>query len=79
MGNEEWFSGVLGAFVSRINATAEITGEPASMAFFEREVINGKTRYRLRSEARDAVENIQVLLDTFDQHSMSELLEPGQN
>lgn len=76
-GNEERFPGVLGAFGNRINATAEITGEPGSSAFFERERIDGETHYRLRSEAREAIESVQVLLDTFDQHSMSELLKPG--
>ncbi|WP_152419172.1 hypothetical protein [Natrinema gari] len=75
-GNEERFPGVLGAFANRINATAEITGNPGSSAFFEREKIDGQTHYRLRSEAREAIEEVQVLLDTFDQHSMSELLEP---
>lgn len=76
-GNEERFPGVLGAFGNRINATAEITGEPGSSAFFERQRIDGETHYRLRLEARDAIEEVQVLLDTFEQHSMSELLEPG--
>ena len=75
-GNEERFPGVLGAFGNRINATSEITGEPVSSAFFERERIDGQTHYRLRPEAREAIEEVQVLLDTFDQHSMSELLEP---
>lgn len=75
-GDEQRFPGVLGAFGNRINATAEITGDPGSSAFFEREQINGETHYRLRSEAREAIEDVQVLLDTFDQHSMSELLEP---
>lgn len=75
-GNEERFPGVLGAFGNRINATPEITGEPASSAFVERNR-GDEIQYRLRSEAREAIENVQVLLDTFDQHSMSELLEPG--
>ena len=76
-GNEERFPGVLGAFANRINATPEVTGEPGSSAFFERKRINGETHYRLRSEAREAIEEVQILLDTFDQNSMSELLEPG--
>jgi len=75
-GNEERFPGVLGAFGNRINATSEITGQPGSNAFFERERIDSETHYRLRSEAREAIEEVQVLLDTFDQHSVSELLEP---
>lgn len=76
-GNEERFPGVLGAFANRINATPEVTGEPGSSAFFERKRIDGVTHYRLRSEARNTIEQVQVLLNTFDQHSMSELLEPG--
>lgn len=75
-GNEERFPGVLGAFANRINATPEITGEPGSSAFFERKSINGETHYRLRPEAREAIEEVTVLLDTFDRHSMSELLKP---
>lgn len=66
MGNEERFPGVLGAFANRINATPEITGEPGSSAFFERKMIDGETYYRLRSEAREAMEEVQILLDTFD-------------
>lgn len=76
-GNEERFPGVLGAFANRINATPEVTGEPGSSAFFERKKIDGETHYRLRSEAREAIEQVQILLDTFDQRSMSELLKPG--
>ncbi|WP_338740776.1 hypothetical protein [Haloplanus salilacus] len=76
-GNEERFPGVLGAFGNRINATAEVTGEPGSSAFFDRQRIDSKTHYRLRSDAREAIEEVHVLLDTFDQHSMSDLLEPG--
>lgn len=76
-GNEERFPGVLGAFANRINATPETTGEPGSSAFFERKRIDGETHYRLRSEAREAIEEVDVLLDVFDQYSMSELLEPG--
>lgn len=76
-GNEERFPGVLGAFANRINATPEVTGEPGSSAFFGRKKIDGETHYRLRSEAREAIEQVQILHDTFDQHSMSELLKPG--
>lgn len=76
-GNEERFPGVLGAFANRINATPEVTGEPGSSAFFDRKKIGGKTHYRLRSEARGAIERVEVLLNTFERHSMSELLEPG--
>lgn len=76
-GNEERFPGVLGAFGNRINATPEVTGEPASSAFLERAEIDNKTHYRLRSEARNAIEEVEVLLNTFERHSMSELLKPG--
>jgi hypothetical protein len=76
-GETDQFRGVVGAFGKRVNATLEITGEPGTSAFFERENIDGKTHYRLRSEARDAIEEVNVLLDTFNQHTMTELLEPG--
>lgn len=76
-GDEERFPGVLGAFGNRINATAEIAGEPGSKAFFERQQIDGKTHYRLRPEAREAIEQVIVLLETFDRNTMSELLESG--
>lgn len=76
-GETDQFRGVVGAFGKRINATPEITGEPGTSAFFERENIDGKTHYRLRPEARDAIESVGVLLDKITQHSLSELLEEG--
>lgn len=76
-GDEERFPGVVGAFGNRINATAEITGDPGSNAFFERQPIDGETHYRLRPEAREAIAQVTVLLETFDRNTMSELLEPG--
>ncbi|ELY71525.1 hypothetical protein C489_00090 [Natrinema versiforme JCM 10478] len=76
-GSDDEFRGVVGAFGKRINATSEITGEPGSSAFVERTQIDGETQYRLRSEARKAIGDVDVLLDTFDQHSLAELLEPG--
>jgi len=75
-GETDQFRGVVGAFGKRVNATPVITGEPGTSAFFERENIDGKTHYRLRSEARDAIEEVGILLDKINQHSMSELLEP---
>lgn len=76
-GDEARFPGVVGAFGNRINATPEIAGEPGSSAFLERNRIDGETHYRLRPEARAAIEAIDVLLETFERRSMAELLEPG--
>jgi hypothetical protein len=38
---------------------------------------DGKAYYRLWSEARKVIVNSHISHYTFDQHSMSELLEPG--
>jgi len=76
-GETDQFRGVVGAFGKRVSATSEITGEPGTSAFFERKNIDGRTHYRLRPEARDAIEAVNVLLDKITQHSMSKLLEEG--
>ncbi|MCU4740612.1 hypothetical protein [Natronoglomus mannanivorans] len=76
-GDEERFPGVLRAFGTRINATDGIVGKPGIEAFLERERIDGDLHYRLRPEAKEAIEEVDVLIDTINQHSLTELLKPG--
>lgn len=73
---EERFPGVLGAFGNRINQTDNLPGQPGSDAFIERKRINGELHYRLRPEAREAIEEVPVLVEKFDQ-SMETLLKSG--
>jgi len=73
-GNYESFVGVLSAFSNRVNHTEGITGNPGYEAFIERMNIDGKEQFRLRDEARQAVERVDELLDRFER-PMDELLD----
>lgn len=72
---EQSLTGVLGAFGRRINETDDIPGSPGTEAFIVRQRIDGETHYSLRSEAREAIENIPALRRKFDE-PWSKLLEP---
>lgn len=65
---EQSFTGVLGAFGKRINATEDIPGDPGTATFLKTERRDGEIYYQLRPEAREAIE-------TFDE-PWNELLEP---
>jgi hypothetical protein len=73
-GNHESFVGVLSAFSNRINHTEGITGNPGYGAFIERMDIDGEERFRLQSEAREAIDRVEKLLNAFDR-PMEELLD----
>jgi hypothetical protein len=68
-------NGVLGAFGGRINETNGVSGQPGIHAFIDKTRINDETHYRLRSDAREAIENVPTLLNKFTE-PWSELLEP---
>lgn len=73
-GNHGSFVGVLSAFSNRVNHTEGITGNPGYEAFIERMNINGKEQFRLRGEARQAIERVDKLLAAFER-PMEELLD----
>jgi len=73
---EQSLTGVLGAFGKRINATDDVPGSPGTGAFIKRERIDGETHYSLRTEAREAIEDVPTLLEKFND-SWNDLLEPG--
>lgn len=73
-GDSESFVGVLAAFSNRVNHTEGITGNPGYEAFVERRNINGEEYFRLRDEARQAIERVPALRETFDR-PMDELLD----
>lgn len=73
-GDEESFIGVLSAFSNRVNYTEGITENPGYEAFIEREDIGGREHFRLKKQARRAIEQIPRLLEVFDR-PMAELLE----
>jgi hypothetical protein len=74
--DQESLQGVLRAFGNRINHTDGIAGDPGIDAFVEQTSIDEKRQYRLRPEARHAIEDIPPLIETFDQ-PMETLLESG--
>jgi len=73
-GDHESFVGVLSAFSNRVNYTEGITENPGYEAFIERMNIDGEEQLQLRDEARQAVERVDELLDTFER-PMEELLD----
>jgi len=73
-GSNDSFVGVLAAFSNRVNHTEGITGNPGYEAFIERRNIDDEERFRLRDEARQAIERVPSLLETFDR-PMDELLD----
>jgi len=73
-GDAESFTGVLAAFSNRVNNTEGIMGNPGYEAFIERRDIGGEEHFRLRNEARKAIERVLKLLETFER-PMEELLE----
>lgn len=73
-GNNESFVGVLAAFSTRVNHTEGITGNPGYEAFIERRNIDQEEHFRLRDEAKQAIERVPALLETFDR-SMDDLLD----
>lgn len=74
-GNHEGFVGVLAAFSNRVNHTEGISGDPGYEAFIEREDLSGDEHFRLREEARRAIDEVQGLQDVFADRSMDELLD----
>jgi hypothetical protein len=72
---EQSLTGVLGAFGKRINETEDVPGNPGTGAFIKRKRIDGETHYSLRTEAREAIENVPSLIKKFDE-PWNELLEP---
>lgn len=73
-GNNESFVGVLAAFSTRVNHTEGITGNPGYEAFIERRNIDQEEHFRLRDEAKQAIERVPALLETFDR-SIDDLLD----
>jgi len=74
-GDSKSFTGVLAAFSGRINHTEGFEGEkPGYEAFIEVKEIDGEESFRLRPEARQAIERVENLVKTFDQ-PMEDLLE----
>lgn len=72
-GDSDSFVGVLAAFSNRVNNTEGITGSPGYEAFIERRNIDGDEHFRLRDEARHAIERVPALLQAFDR-PMEDLL-----
>jgi hypothetical protein len=73
-GNHKSFVGVLSAFSNRINQTDGITGSPGYEAFIERTDIDGAEHFRLRDEARQAIDRVEKLQAAFER-PMEELLD----
>lgn len=73
-GDSDSFVGVLAAFSNRVNNTEGITGNPGYEAFIERRNIQGYEHFRLRDEARQAIERVPALLEAFNR-PMEELLD----
>lgn len=73
-GNHDSFVAVLAAFSNRVNHTEGITGTPGYEAFIERMNIDGEEQFRLRDEARQAIERVDKLVNTFER-PMEELLD----
>lgn len=73
-GENESFVGVLAAFTNRVDSTEGITGDPGFGAFIERRDVNGEEHFRLRDEARRAIDRVPELVATFDR-SIEELLD----
>lgn len=74
--DQESLRGVLGAFGRRINETDAISADPGIEAFVEKRRTDGSLQYRLRSEARRAIEDVDPLMQKFES-DMETLLEPG--
>ena len=73
---EESLTGVIGGLGKRVNSTPNVDGSPGYQAFVEKRGRGDGTRYRLRSEARKAVERDECLMDMIER-PMSELTEQG--
>lgn len=73
-GDSESFVGVLAAFSNRVNHTEGITGNPGYEAFIERRNIDSEEHFRLRDEARQAINRVLKLRETFER-PMAELLD----
>lgn len=73
-GNHESFVGVLSAFSNRINNTEGVTDDPGYEAFIERRTIDGEEVFRLREEARRAIDRVPALREAFER-SMAALLD----
>lgn len=72
--NPESFVGVLAAFSNRVNNTEGISGTPGYQAFIERRDIDGQEYFRLREEARRAIEAVPVLKEAIEEQPMEDLL-----
>lgn len=72
--NSKSFVGVLAAFSNRVNSTEGISGTPGYEAFIERRDIDGQECFRLREEARRAIEAVPVLKRTIEEQPMEDLL-----
>lgn len=71
------YNSILGAFSRRVNETPRITGSPGYEVFVETKLSDhGTKQYRLRDEARRAIEGIDPFYATLKK-PMSELREPG--
>ena len=68
-------TGVLGAFGKRINETDDVPGQPGIKSFIQKKRIDGELHYRLRQEAREAIENVPTLIEAFDE-PWDDLLDP---
>lgn len=73
-GDHDSFVGVLSAFSNRVNNTEGLAGTPGYEAFIERMNVDGEERFRLRSEARRAIENVPALIAVFER-PMEQLLD----
>jgi hypothetical protein len=69
------FVGVLAAFSNRVNSTEGISGTPGYEAFIERRDIDGQECFRLREEARRAIEAVPLLKQTIEEQPMEDLLD----
>jgi len=58
----------------RVNHTDKITDSPGYKAFIERRDIDGEEHFRLRDEARQAIDRVDRLREAFER-PMEELLD----
>jgi predicted transcriptional regulator with HTH domain len=72
-GDTHSFISVLGPFSNRVNATDAITGDPGYRAVVETERRDGTTYYRLRDDAREAIDASPALRAAITEHTMGEL------
>ena len=67
---------VFGPLGNRVNSTPNVSGSPGYRAFIETRDSGDSSEYRLRPEARKAIENDDDLMEKI-QNPMSELKEDG--